>query len=717
MATVLCVSGSTLNQWALDFTGNYRRILESIKRAKAAGSKYRSGPELEIPGYGCADHFFESDTELHSWEVLAKLLDDPTTFDIICDVGMAVSLRNVLYNVRVIFLNKKILLIRPKMTLSDDGNYRESRWFTAWRHQKRIEDYALPPMVARLTEQARVPFGDALIETRDSLIGFEICEELWNPKSMHIDSCLSGAEIIFNSSGSYHELRKRNLIRDLVASASLKSACVYVFSNLRGCDGERVYYQGLSNISMNGQFLAVGKQFALEEVEVVTAKFFIEDIRARRATFRSRGWTSSAISPCPIVRADIYLVSGIGGTANAPIPWPEMAAEMEISLGPACWLWDYLRRSGQGGFFLPLSGGVDSSSVGTIVYSMCTLVDEAIKAGSQEVLSDLRMVIGDSKYMPPDPAGARDICQRLLFTCYMGTENSSQGTKSAAKNFASQIGASHQSIIIDTAVRAIVAIFVNVMGGRVPKFQAHGGTTREDLALQNVQARVRMLLSYLFAQLLLWGSERPGGLLVLATGNMDEALRGYLTKYDCSSGDINPIGSISKTDLKNFLRFAADHFKLSSLAGILDAPPTAELTPLREGQVVQTDEADMGMTYAELSTFGSLRKQYGCGPLAMYLRITAEDPTARPAELARKVKHFFKMYSINRHKTTVLTPAYHAESYSPDDNRFDHRPFLYNPQWKWQFKSIDRYVSQMAIPSHPRILLSSGSLSRKPELV
>ncbi|XP_022647389.1 glutamine-dependent NAD(+) synthetase-like isoform X2 [Varroa jacobsoni] len=673
MASVLCVSGCTLNQWALDFTGNYRRILESIKRAKAAGSKYRSGPELEIPGYGCADHFFEFDTELHSWEVLAKLLDDSSTFDIICDVGMAVSLRGVLYNVRVIFLNKKILLIRPKMTLCDDGNYRESRWFTPWRYRKHTEEYTLPPMVTRLTEQVKVPFGDALLETKDSLIGYEICEELWNPNSTNIDACLCGAEIIFNSSGSYHELRKRNLIRDLVASASLKSACVYVFSNLRGCDGERVYYQGLSNITMNGRFLAVGKQFGLEEVEVITAKFFIEDIRARRAIFRSRGWASTTMAMYPHVRADIYLVSSIGGSANTPIEWPEMVAEMEISLGPACWLWDYLRRSGQGGFFLPLSGGVDSASVGTIVYSMCTLIDEAIKAGNQEVLGDLRTVIGDSKYMPPESSGAREICQKLLFTCYMGTENSSQKTKSAAKNFASQIGASHQSIIIDTAVRAIVAIFVSVMGGRVPKFQAHGGSTREDLALQNVQARVRMLLSYLFAQLLLWGSERPGGLLVLATGNMDEALRGYLTKYDCSSGDINPIGSISKTDLKKFLRFAVGHFNLNSLEGILDAPPTAELTPLREGQVVQTDEADMGMTYAELSTYGSLRKQHGCGPLAMYLRITAEEPSARPADVARK--------------------------------------------WKWQFKSIDRYVSQMAISSHPRTLLSSGSLSRKPELV
>ena len=32
-----------------------------------------------------------------------------------------------------------------------------------------------------------------------------------------------------------------------------------------------------------------------------------------------------------------------------------------------------------------------------------------------------------------------------------------------------------------------------------------------------------------------------------------------------------------------------------------------------------------------------------------------------PAEVAEKVKYFFKYYSINRHKMTVLTPSYHAE--------------------------------------------------------
>jgi len=46
-------------------------------------------------------------------------------------------------------------------------------------------------------------------------------------------------------------------------------------------------------------------------------------------------------------------------------------------LGPACWLWDYLRRSKTNGYFLPFSGGIDSCAVAIIVYSMCRLVVEA----------------------------------------------------------------------------------------------------------------------------------------------------------------------------------------------------------------------------------------------------------------------------------------------------------------------------------------------------
>ncbi|MCA9926534.1 MAG: hypothetical protein KC421_29395, partial [Anaerolineales bacterium] len=66
-----------------------------------------------------------------------------------------------------------------------------------------------------------------------------------------------------------------------------------------------------------------------------------------------------------------------------------------------------------------------------------------------------------------------------------------------------------------------------------------------------------------------------------------------------------------------------------------------------------------------------------------------------PEEVAAKVKRFFIYYAINRHKMTVLTPSYHAESYSPDDNRFDLRQFLYNVRWTWQFRKIDKLVAEL----------------------
>ena len=97
------------------------------------------------------------------------------------------------------------------------------------------------------------------------------------------------------------------------------------------------------------------------------------------------------------------------------------------------------------------------------------------------------------------------------------------------------------------------------------------------------KARSRMVLSYLFAQLMPWTDDKTGSLLVLGSANVDErsvnhsqpkpfnasqckyclpslyslriSLFGYLTKYDCSSADINPIGGISKTDLRGFCKY------------------------------------------------------------------------------------------------------------------------------------------------------------------
>jgi len=81
------VAVCSLNQLALDFDGNCKRIIESINQAIDLGASIRVGPELEIPGYGCEDAFYEVDTTFHSWQVLGEIIKQDFK-DILIDIGI-----------------------------------------------------------------------------------------------------------------------------------------------------------------------------------------------------------------------------------------------------------------------------------------------------------------------------------------------------------------------------------------------------------------------------------------------------------------------------------------------------------------------------------------------------------------------------------------------------------------------------------------------------
>ncbi|KAK0457751.1 uncharacterized protein EV420DRAFT_1547161 [Desarmillaria tabescens] len=692
----LITLATSLNQWALDFQGNFERILSSIAIAKSRGATLRVGPELEIPGYGCLDHFLEGDTVLHSWEVLAKILASEEAMGIVCDLGMPVVHKNVIYNCRVIIHDRKILLIRPKMWMANNGNYRELRYFTPWMKHRQWENHFLPRIIQAVTQQVTVPFGDAVVSTADTCFGVELCEELFTPASPHILMGLDGVEIFTNASGSHHELRKLYTRVELIKEATLKLGGVYLYANQQGCDGDRLYYDGCAMIAVNGRIVAQGSQFSLNDVEVITATIDIEDVRSHRA-ISSRSMQAASAERYHRIEVSFSLSAGkfeevrdedmVGFLSSRPYEVKYHRPEEEIALGPACWLWDYLRRSRTQGYFVPLSGGIDSCATAVIVFSMCRLVAEAARRADKQVIADARRIVGepaDSGYIPSDP---REFCSRIFHTCYMGTENSSTETRKRAKDLSEAIGSYHIDLNMDSLVTAVRNLFGFVTGVK-PQFRAQGGSSAENLALQNIQARLRMVIAYLFAQLLPWVRGRVGGLLVLGSANVDESLRGYLTKYDCSSADINPIGGISKTDLKKFIAYARDSFDLP----ILDKY-NASLSNL--------GSADMGMTYDELSVFGRLRKVEKCGPYSMFTKLVHEwGSFLSPVQIAEKVKLFFFEHARNRHKMTTLTPSYHAESYSPDDNRFDLRPFLYPSRFPWQFKKIDDVAAVLPDRSH-----------------
>ncbi|XP_031500361.1 glutamine-dependent NAD(+) synthetase isoform X2 [Nymphaea colorata] len=651
---LLKVATCSLNQWAMDFDLNLRNIKESITRAKELGATIRVGPELEITGYGCEDHFFEPDTVAHAWECLTELLSGEWTEGILCSIGIPIREGSTLYNCQVFCLNRKILLIRPKMCLAGDGNYREPRWFSAWKHREQLIDFQLPNIVSETTSQKSVPFGYGYLMFSDTMVAAETCEELFTPDAPRIELALNGVEIFVNASGSHHQLRKLNIRMDRIKNATFICGGVYIYSNHKGCDGGRLYFDGCSCVAVNGDIVAQGSQFSLKDVEVLVAQVDLDAVVSYRGAISSLRDQASYKPKVPSVAVHYKLCHTFDFQEfpTLPIDVKYHVPEEEIALGPSCWLWDYLRRSGASGYLLPLSGGADSSSVAAIVGCMCQLVIEAIADGDEQVKAD---AIRIGKYHNGEvPHNSKEFAKRIFYTVYMGTENSSEATRLRAKAVSDEIGSHHIDMKIDVVISALISLF-HTLTGRRPCYE-----------------------------------------------------------YDCSSADLNPIGSVSKVDLRSFLRWASVNLGFTSLAEVEAAPPTAELEPIR-ANYSQLDEVDMGMTYEELSLYGRLRKIFRCGPVSMFQNLVhVWHGRLTSSEVAAKVKHFFKYYSMNRHKMTVLTPSYHAESYSPEDNRFDLRQFLYNTRWPYQFHKIDELVQKseacgipLVKPSEPTALETS----------
>ena len=110
-----------------------------------------------------------------------------------------------------------------------------------------------------------------------------------------------------------------------------------------------------------------------------------------------------------------------------------------------------------------------------------------------------------------------------------------------------------------------------------------GITELNNSALSNMAPRIRMLTLYAIA-----ASENR---LVAGTGNRSEAYVGYFTKWGDGAHDFNPIADLTVTEIYEFLRY------LHAPEFIIKKAPSAALF---DGQ---TDESEMGVTYAELDAY------------------------------------------------------------------------------------------------------------------
>lgn len=94
---------------------------------------------------------------------------------------------------------------------------------------------------------------------------------------------------------------------NLIKNATTRSGGVYLFANQKGCDGERLYFDGCSCIAINGNFVRQGAQFSLNDVEVLTAVLDLNDVYTYRNAIRSLQYQASQSKRFPRIRVNFSL--------------------------------------------------------------------------------------------------------------------------------------------------------------------------------------------------------------------------------------------------------------------------------------------------------------------------------------------------------------------------------------------------------------------------
>jgi NAD+ synthase len=197
------------------------------------------------------------------------------------------------------------------------------------------------------------------------------------------------------------------------------------------------------------------------------------------------------------------------------------------------WIREKVLAAGCKGVVLGLSGGVDSSVAAVLCH----------RAFPKNTLA-------------------------VIMPCYSNKEDIKH-----ARAVADKFSIPSRTAVLDVAFDTLLKILPNDM--------AEPDVSRG--AKANIKARLRMLTLYYFANQFKY--------TVVGAGNRDELSVGYFTKYGDGGVDIQPLGNMTKGQVKELAKF------LGIPQPIINKPPSAGLW---EGQ---TDEDELGLSYDELDRY------------------------------------------------------------------------------------------------------------------
>ncbi len=593
---------------------NAQDICHWLAKADEAGADLVVFPELAITGYTCADLFYQDSLLRGSMKALQQIVDFSRDYPgVTAFVGLPALINGQMYNCGAAVSGGKVHGLVPKTFLPNYKEFYERRWFSSSEdlHEKNISAARLG-----LSGEDIIPVGrDLLFRVGDgTLVGMEICEDLWTPMPPSTMQTLNGAEVVVNLSASNETVSKRDYRRKLVRHQSSICNCVYAYASSGYTESTQdLVFSGHSLICECGMLLAENAQ------QIATDYMLVHDADLGR--IRSDRRKNKSIRDAVSIYGKVEPMRTVDCQSRALRSDGTMYQVNRLPFVPGTQS-DRMERC----------RSIFAIQVAGLRQRLATLGAKAVIGVSGGLDSTLALLVA-VEAMKELGRPSTDV-HAITLPCF-GTSDRTHRNSLALM---SALGVTQKEVNIGAAVQQHFADI-----GHDPQ--------NHDTTYENAQARER-------TQVLMDYAGECGG-IVVGTGDLSELALGWCTYNGDHMSMYGVNASVPKTLIRWMIRTLADspEFAIARevLLDILDTPISPELLPPdAQGKIAQNTE-DLVGPYELHDFFLYHAVRYDFAPAKIYtMACRAFAGTYTPETIKKWLHSFYRRFFAQQFKRSCM---------------------------------------------------------------
>lgn len=310
-----------INTTVGDFSGNARKITESIAAAQKQGVDLVVFPEMTVCGYPPEDLLHKNHFVQNNKKILSSLKKQAK--GIVAIVGFVdTDKAGNLYNAAAVLVKGGVAGVYRKECLPNYGVFDEKRYFSSGKN-------------------------NPIFRLGDARIGVNICEDIWPDNGVHRQQTGQGIDVLINMACSPYDIGKLETRRKLLAKRAKEAEAFVVYANVVGGQDEIVFDGGSCVFDPKGKNIASAELF---QEDLLIADMDVQAGRKHRIKNEVR-------IPLSLNQQRFSVES-----RKNVVPGRVERIYKALVLGTR----DYIQKNGFDRVVIGLSGGVDSSLVAKI---------------------------------------------------------------------------------------------------------------------------------------------------------------------------------------------------------------------------------------------------------------------------------------------------------------------------------------------------------------